>query len=162
MKATGTSSTSFRIWLATFIPGLATTVTAFAQNSGGSKTAALGVGGLVVSLFSTLAKLGHDHGLNKATLAAGASDITAALAPDGQLRADLSKTVSFVENDLPGVKTVVSDVTARVEALEKKVPDLAGIEQIVRTVLSQVLGASMQAQTVTPIPTTLVPPAPPA
>lgn len=154
MKATGTSSTSFRIWLATFIPGLATTVTAFAQNSGGSKTAALGVGGLVVSLFSTLAKLGHDHGLNKATLAAGASDITAALAPDGQLRADLSKTVSFVENDLPGAKTVVSDVTARVEALEKKVPDLAGIEQIVRTVVGQAFASAAPAPVAPATPVT--------
>lgn len=147
MKPTGVTSTSFRVWLATFIPSLAAAVTGFVQNSGGSKDAVLGASGIIAGLLSTLGKLGHDHGINKASIAAAGSDIAAQLPA---LKSDLSTAVGFVENELPGVKGVIDAIGSRVTSLEGKVPDLAGIESIVRTVLSQVLA---------PAP---APPAPPA
>jgi hypothetical protein len=45
---------------------------------------------------------------------------------------------------------VIDGAVARVTALENKVPDLAGIEQIVRTVLSQVLTAPPAAPPLPP------------
>lgn len=153
MKATGTSSTSFRIWLATFVPGLASAVTAITQGGSTSHQAIFGLGGGVLSLVSTLGKLFHDHGLNKASLAAAGSDIAAQLP---QLKADLSKSVSFVEQDLPGVRSVIDSVTSRVTALEAKVPDLAGIEATVRNVVQSIFTATQQAA---PAPTPPLPPA---
>lgn len=160
MKTTGTSSTSFRIWLATFIPGVAATVTAFVQNSGGSKTTILGGAGAIAALFSTLGKLFHDGKLNTATLAAAGSDISAQLP---QIKADISKTVSFVENDLPGVKGVIDDVTKRVSALEAKVPDLGAIENTVRSVISDIFGGHVPAApVVAPVAPVVPPVVPPA
>ena len=140
MKSTGTSSTSFRIWLATFIPALAAAVQAIVTNGTPTHQAVFGLGGGAVALFATLGKLLHDGSLNAATLKAGASDISEALP---SLRLDLSKSVSFIENDVPAFKTLISGVDGRIAALETKVaasvPELPAIEAMVRSVLAELL-----------------------
>lgn len=136
MKATGITSTSFKVWLTTFVPAVAAAAQALLTNGSAIHTAVFGGGGALVALVSTLGKLFHDNGLNKASLAAAGADISKAL-PD--LKADLSTAVSFVENDFPSVKTGLADAQAKIAALEAKVPDLAGIETTVRNVLADVL-----------------------
>ena len=152
MKPTGTSSTSFRIWLATFIPSVAATVTAFTQNSGGSKSAVLGGAGILSALFSTLGKLFHDHGVSIASIQQAGTDVAAQLP---QLKLDASKTAAFIENDVPALKGTIDALTARVAAAEAHVasvvaPDSAAVESVVRKVLGQLA------------PPALAPEAPPA
>lgn len=140
MKKTGITSTSFRVWLATFIPGLLSAIAAILQNGTAAHQAVFGLGGGAVMLFSTLGKLFHDQGLNKATLATAGSDLEKALPA---LRLELSKSVSFIENDLPGAKAFLDGVDGRLKALEAKADlnstDLPAIESIVRKVLSEIL-----------------------
>jgi hypothetical protein len=138
MKTTGVTSTSFRIWLATFVPSVAAAVTAFMQNTGGSKTAVLGGAGIVSALFATLGKLWHDGHLNTATLLAAGSDVAIQLPA---LKSDLSKVGAFVETDLPFLKPAITSVETRVTALESKVvatvgPDVAAITAVVHQVLA--------------------------
>lgn len=143
-KSTGITSTSFRVAAAGFISGLGILITGYVQNTNGEATTAHSLIGGVLALGSVVFKLIHDQGLNKATILAAGSDLGAALP---SLRADLSKAVSFVESDLPGVKTVIDGLGSRVTTLESKVPDLSGIESIVRSVLTDIL-----AKQVTPSP----------
>lgn len=147
-KTTGVTSTSFRVWLATFIPGLASAVTAITTSGSTAHQAIFGLGGGLVALLSTLGKLWHDGKLNEATLANAGSDIAAALP---SLRADLTKAVSFVESDLPGVKGLLSGLEARITAAEGKIgaeiPDIAGIESVVRKVLSEILAGQSKTPT---------------
>jgi hypothetical protein len=135
-KPTGPSSTSFQVWLATFLPGLASAISAILQNGTAAHQAVFGLGGGAVMLGSTIFKLIHDQGLNKATLATAGSDLVKAL-PD--LRLDLSKSVSFIENDVPAFKDLVDGVDGRLKALEAKAPELPAIETMVRSVLSELL-----------------------
>ena len=144
MKSTGVKSTSFQVWLATFVPGVAAAVQAIVTNGTTAHQAIFGLGGGGLALISTLGKLFHDNGLNKASLATAGSDVAAELPT---LKSDLAKAVSSVETDIPAVKTAVDAVTSRVTALETKVPDLAGIEQTVRTVLAQVVLAKPETPT---------------
>lgn len=138
IKSTGVTSTSFRIWAATFIPALLSAVVTFIQPTSTVHQAVFGGGAAGVALLSTLGKLWHDGSLNKATLATAGSDIAAALPT---LRADLSKAVSFVEEDLPGVKVDLTGLASRLTAVEAKVtsavPDAAGIEATIRAVLTE-------------------------
>jgi hypothetical protein len=159
MPTTGTSSVSFRVWLATFLPGLGTAVAGFAQNTNGVRSAAMGGIGLAVSLVSTIFKLLHDKGLHIATIQAAGSDIAAQLP---QLRADLSKTVSFIEQDVPGVQSLLSSLGSRVGTVEARIiPDAKAIEGIVRSVLTSVLAgvqpAVMAGASVPPAPAVAVP-----
>lgn len=139
---TGPKSTSFRVWLATFIPGVAATVTAFVQNTGGVKTTALGIAGASAALLATLGKLFHDSKVTPATIAAGVHDVEAAFPG---ITAAASKVLSFAETDIPGVKGLVADaqshisaVEAHVKEVEAKIPDLSGLEQTIRTVVADV------------------------
>lgn len=140
MKPTGITSTSFRVWLATFIPGLAAAIQALVTNGSTLHTAVFGGGGVLAALFATLGKLWHDGKLNEATLYAAGSDIATALP---SLRDDLSKSVSFIENDVPAFKTLVGGLDGRVGALEAKVvggsTSVADIEAVVRKVLTEIL-----------------------
>ena len=143
MKPTGITSTSFRVWLATFIPGLAAAIQALVTNGSTLHTAVFGGGGVLAALFATLGKLWHDGKLNEATLYAAGSDIAKALP---SLRDDLSKSVSFIENDVPAFKTLVGGLDGRVGALEAKVTaglggstSVADIESVVRKVLTELL-----------------------
>lgn len=138
VKTTGVTSTSFRVWLATFLPGLAAALQAILTDGTPTHQAVFGLGGGAVALFSTLGKLLHDQGLNKASLLAGANDITAALP---ELRLNLSKSVSFIENDVPTLTTVISDLQGKVKALEGTATgaDLVAIEGVVRKVLAELL-----------------------
>ena len=149
---TGPGSTSFAVWLATFLPGLAAAITAVVQNGSTEHSAVVGLGGAGLALVSSITKLLHDKGLHVATIQAAGSDIAAQLP---QLKADLSKTVSFVETDLPGVKGVIDDVTKRVSALEAKVPDLGAIEATVRSVISDAFQGHVPAA---PVAAPVVPP----
>ena len=152
---TGPGSTSFAVWLATFLPGLASGVTALLQHGTPTHTAVFGIGGGVMALVSTLGKLFHDKGLHVATIQAAGSDIAAELP---SLRTDIAKTVAFAETDLPVLKPAIDSVTSRVSALEAKViPDASTIEGIVRNVLTSVLTPAAVAP-VAPV----VPPVPPA
>jgi hypothetical protein len=150
MKTTGTSSTSFRIWLATFVPSVAAAVAGFLQNTNGEKSSVLGGAGIIAALVSTVSKLAHDQGLNKATLLAAGSDITAQLP---QLKLDASKTVSFIESDLPALKGIISDLASRVTTAEAHVtslvaPDITVIESAVRKVLGELAPAPVTAPVV--------------
>lgn len=132
-KATGPSSTSWKIWLATFVTGLASAVTGFVQNTNGIHTTVFSGGGLIVALFATITKLFHDNGLNKGSLAAAGSDIVSAL-PD--LRADIGKVISFAENDFPGASAAIADLEGKYAGLVAKIPDASAIEAIVKEALS--------------------------
>jgi prophage DNA circulation protein len=146
MKPTGITSTSFRIWLATFVPSVAAAITAFAQNSGGSKSAVLGGAGILSALFATLGKLFHDNGLNKASIFAAGSDIAKDLP---ELHLNLDKVLSFAESDFPGLQSDIASLTARITADEQKVvtavPDSAAIEAVVRSVLAGIAPAPVVA-----------------
>ena len=86
--------------------------------------------------------------LHVATIEQAGSDIAAQLP---QLKADLSKTVSFVETDLPGLKAQLAAVDAKVAAVVAPVaPDAAAIEKVVRSVLAGLLPAGPPAPTVPP------------
>lgn len=151
MKPTGVTSTSFRIWLATFIPSVAAAVTAFVQNSGGSKSAVLGGAGIVSALFSTLGKLFHDHGVSIASIQQAGSDIAAQLP---ELKHDASIAAGFVEQEIPGLHSAITDLTTRLTAQEQKVitavPDAAAIESAVRTVLAGIVPPAPVAPVVAP------------
>ena len=138
MKPTGVTSTSFRVWLATFIPSVAAAVTAFVQNSGGSKSAVLGGAGILSALFSTLGKLFHDHGVSIASIQQTAYDIAAQLPA---LKADLSTAVTFAENEAPALKGVIDSLGSRVAAVESGVlpaasTDVAAVTAIVHSILA--------------------------
>lgn len=134
---TGISSTSFQVWLYTFIPGLASALQAILTKGTPTHQAVFGLGGGAVMLFSTLGKLAHDGVFRKATILAGINDVTAAWP---SLSLDLSKSVSFIENDVPVLKTVISGLDGRIVALEAKAgPALPDIEATIRKVLSELL-----------------------
>jgi hypothetical protein len=137
IKATGPSSTSFQVWLATFLPGILSAIQTLIDPTSPTHQAVFGGGGLLLALGSTVFKLLHDQSLNRATLSTVGSDISQALPA---IRKDLSVAVSFVEEDLPGVKGDIAAVQGKIAALEAKyVPDAAGIEQTIRTVLAELL-----------------------
>ena len=124
---TGPGSTSFAVWLVTFLPGLASGVTALLQNGTPTHTAVFGLGGGVVALVSTLGKLLHDKGLHVATIQAGAADIATQLP---QLSRDAAIAAGFVTHDIPGLQ-------ARLDALEAKAaPTVDELRPVVAAVLS--------------------------
>ena len=132
--ATGPKSNSFKIWAATFIPSLVGAVTSFTGNVGGQKATVLGAGACATGLLSTLGKLFHDHGFNVATITAAGSDLVKDLP---ELRLGIDKTISFAEEDFPGLKTALDGLANRVSAVETKTGvDPAAIEAAVRKVLA--------------------------
>ena len=152
---TGPGSTSFAVWLVTFLGGVASAVEGIVTPGTPAHTATYGGVGALVALVSSIAKLMHDKGLHVATIQAAGSDIAAELP---SLRTDIAKTVAFAETDLPVLKPAIDSVTSRVSALEAKViPDASTIEGIVRNVLTSVLTPAAVAP-VAPV----VPPGPPA
>lgn len=156
--ATGPASTSFKVSAAGFIAGIGTLITSYVQNTNGQATNAHAIAGAGLAILSVLGKLAHDHGLNKATIAAAGSEVAAQLPA---LKTDLQKSVAFVENDLPGLKPLIDGVTSRVSALESKIPDRTEIESIIRTVFGQVFAPAVSVATPTPAATP-PPVAPPA
>lgn len=142
IKPTGVTSTSFRIWLATFLPALVSAIATAITPGTDAHQAIFGGGAALVALLSTLGKLAHDGSLNKATLSTAGSDIAAALPT---IRKDLSIATSFVEEDLPGVKGDITSLAARLTTLENKVPDLPNIESTIRQVLSEILAGQPKA-----------------
>ena len=143
---TGPKSNSFKVMSAGVLAGLGPLVQQLVENPKAPNGIVMAAG-LAASTVSVIAKLFHDHGLNKATLAAAGSDIAAALP---QLKADVGTAVSFVEQDFPGVKSFMTSAEARLHALETRVPDLAGIESVVRNVLGNVLAPPPAAAPVAP------------
>jgi hypothetical protein len=142
IKSTGPSSTSFQVWAATFVPGILSAIQALINPTSPTHQAIFGGGGILLALGSTIMKLIHDQGLNKATLSTAGSDIAAALPT---IRKDLSIATSFVEEDLPGVKGDITSLAARLTTLENKVPDLPNIESTIRQVLSEILAGQPKA-----------------
>ena len=142
IKSTGPSSTSFQVWAATFVPGILSAIQALINPTSPTHQAIFGGGGILLALGSTIMKLIHDQGLNKATLSTAGSDIAAALPT---IRKDLSIATSFVEEDLPGVKGDLTTLAARLTTLENKVPDLPNIESTIRQVLSEILAGQPKA-----------------
>jgi hypothetical protein len=137
IKSTGPSSTSFQVWAATFLPGILSAIQTLIDPTSPTHQAVFGGGGLLLALGSTVFKLLHDQSLNKATLSTAGSDISQALPG---LRLDLSKSISFIENDVPALKGVLDGLGTRVAALEAKAgPALPDIEAVVRQVLTEIL-----------------------
>ena len=136
---TGPGSTSFAVWLVTFLGGVASAVEGIVTPGTAAHTATYGGVGALVALASTIAKLFHDKGLHVATIQTAGSDIAAQLP---QLQHDAAIATAFVEQDVPGLK-------ARMDALEAKAasvvaplaPDRAAIETVVRSVLAGVAPA---------------------
>ena len=154
---TGPGSTSFAVWLVTFLGGVASAVEGIVTPGTPAHTATYGGVGALVALVSSIAKLLHDKGIHVATIQAAGSDIAAQLP---QLKSDLATTVSFVENDIPALKGTVDGLTSRVSAVENKAlpaatTDVAAVTSIVHSILGSLAAPPAPA----PAPT---PPAPPA
>lgn len=118
---TGPQSTSFKVWLATFVPSIAGAVTAFTNNVDGSKSATLGVASIAAATVASLGKLFHDQGVHKATIAAAGSEVATQLPA---LKSDLSTAVTFVEQELPSLKGIINDVKSRADSVEARVADI--------------------------------------
>lgn len=118
--STGLGSTSFTVWLSTFIPGLLSLIDAVAQNSSPTHLAVAGAVGAVLTVGSTIAKLLHDKGIHVATIAAAGSDVAAALPG---LRVDLQAVEHFIELDWPASKAVIDDVAGKIASVGKDVED---------------------------------------
>lgn len=142
-STTGPGSTSFAVWIATFVAGLGSAAEGVLTHGTSAHTAVYGAGGVLLTLGSTLGKLVHDKGLHVATIAAAGSDIAAQLP---QLKTDIATAVDFAENKVPGVETALDSVKTRVVALENKVApaastDVAAVTSIVHQVLAAALGS---------------------
>jgi hypothetical protein len=148
---TGPGSTSFFVWVVTFLGGVASAVEGVVTSGTAAHTAVYGGAGVLLALGGTLGKLFHDKGLHVATITAAGSDIAAQLP---QLKTDIATAVGFAEKDVPELQGVIKEITPRVAALEAKIgPDVAAIEVVVRSILAGIG---------TPPPAPVVPPAPAA
>lgn len=127
MKATGITSTSFRLWAATFAPSLGTLVDGLAQKRPASVT----VTAIIGMIVPTATKHLHDLALNNATIANAGSDLATQLP---QLRADLAKTVGFVETDFPAAKSQIEALKSRAEAVEAAVANMPALSVIINAV----------------------------
>lgn len=137
MSNTGIKSASGILTITGIVGGVVSAVEGAVTSGTPEHAAIYGGGGLLVGLVSVVAKLFHDKGIHIATIEQAGSDIAAQLP---QLRTDLSKTVGFIENDVPGMKSLIDSLGSRVSALEAKTaPDLSGIETVVRKVLAEVV-----------------------
>lgn len=159
---TGPGSTSFAVWLVTFLGGVASAVEGIVTPGSAAHTATYGGVGALVALGSTIGKLVHDRGLHVATIQAAGAEFGLELP---KLRSDLSTAVGFAENDVPQLKSVVSSVTDRVGALETKVvpvatTDVAAVTNIVHGILSGL--AQPPVALVAPVPVAPVAVTPPA
>lgn len=128
---TGPGSTSFLVWLSTFVPGLLGAVDAAVTKGTPTHTAVLGLGGAVLALGSSIGKLLHDRGLHIATIQAAGSDVAQALPG---LTADLTQVRSFVEQEWPTSKGVIDEVTRGLGELRSKVESFPDVEELVRAV----------------------------
>jgi hypothetical protein len=144
-------TTSFGLWLATFGTGLAGFIQAIVSPTSTVHDAIFGGGGAAVALFSTLIKLWHDKGLSIATLQAGAHDVAEEWPT---IKTDVEKVISFVENDIPGVKGTLTDIGQRLSALEAKagVP-IADVENALRKLLNTDQTATPTSVGITTTPT---------
>jgi len=113
------------------VAGLGMVVAAFAQNLDNSKTAVSAGAGTVLALGSIVAKLFHDKGVNVATIQNAGSDFAAALP---SLTSDLTSVKTFIENEWPASKAVLTEATGKVGALETRVAAIPGLPQIVQAV----------------------------
>ena len=153
---TGPGSTSFAVWLVTFLGGVASAVEGIVTPGTAAHTATYGGVGALVALVSSIAKLLHDKGIHVATIQAAGSDIAAQLP---QLKSDLATTTSFAENDIPALKGTIDGLTSRVSAVENKAlpvatTDVAAVTSIVHSILGSLAAPPAPA----PVPP-VVPPA---
>lgn len=126
--------------VAALTAGLGTAVAGFVQNQGGVKEATMGIAGLAVAGVSTVAKQLKDGKVDAATVEAAGSDLTKQLP---SLRADLANVASFVETEWPASKTLISDLSTRVAAVETRAAaTVSSIEPTVRSVLTAALAAT--------------------
>lgn len=160
--ATGPKSTSFKFSLGGVIAGLGTLITGLVQNPDALKNGAgavtdvrTAVGAAIVAV-SVAAKLIHDNGFNKASIAAAGNEVAEALP---NIKSDLSKAASLVEIDFPSLKTdfdtFKTDISSHLSSVEDRVTSVTGItpqmiEDAVRHIMS---GAVPIAPPATP-PTT--------
>jgi hypothetical protein len=150
--ATGPKSTSFKLSAAGIVTGIGTLITGLVQNPNALSSGAgavtdvrTAIGAAVVAI-SVAAKLFHDNGFNKASIAAAGSEVADALPG---IKTDLDKAAGLVESDFPALKGVVNTLEAHVTALETKAAATVGVtpeqvEDAVRKILA----------TVVPIPVT--------
>lgn len=159
--ATGPKSTSFivagtggAVGFGTLLSGLLndpTKITALQAQVNQTRT---WVGGAIVAICAAF-KLIHDHGLNKATLAAAGQDIDAKLP---ELRTGIAKTLDFIETEVPGIRNLVNDVNTRVSSVEStvattaaKIPDEAALLAAAKQSLADLI-ASRQPAAPAPAP----------
>lgn len=159
---TGPGSTSFTVWLVTFLGGVASAIEGIVTPGTPAHTATYGAVGGIVALFATIAKLFHDKGLHVATIQAAGSDIATQLGPNGAVRADLTSAIQFIESDVPAIHGFISDLMARVEAVEQKAApivttDVEAVKGIVHSILTGI-AAPAPVPPVTNVVTTEVPP----
>lgn len=154
---TGPQSTSFKVAAGGFFTGLLTMASSFINNPDATVSSAqaavtdgrLAVGG-AVALFSLLGKLYHDHGLNAATANSGGAAIAAAFPA---VEANAKNAVTAIEQVIPGLRSAISDATARVSKVEAAIAapvqaavvDATQVEAVVNRVLAQKLGTAPAA-----------------
>lgn len=134
---TGPKSTSFQVWAAGALPGLATL--AHGLFTGGSLSQRISqiVAGSGLTGVSSAFKLLHDSGVHQATISQAGSDIAKDIP---ELKFNIDKVLGFAEADFPGLQGGLSSLEARITAQEQKVvtavPDAAAVEAVVRRVLA--------------------------
>lgn len=159
--ATGPKSTSFKLTLAGIVSGLGTLITGLVQNPDALKNGAsavtdvrTAVGSLLV-VGSVAAKLFHDNGFNKATIAAAGTDLMKELP---SIKSDLGKAAGLVESDFPSLKSDFTDfetaTTGKISELEGKITSLTGLTpQMVEDAVRHILASAQPVAPATP-PTT--------
>ncbi|MEM0142418.1 MAG: hypothetical protein QXL94_00490 [Candidatus Parvarchaeum sp.] len=133
-KITGPTSLSTGVWFTTTATGVASFIQSILSNGSSVHTAVFGGGGLLISMFATVAKLFHDRGIHMSTIQAAGEDVLKEWDP---LKNDIATVISFAENDVPGVKTIVNDVKTRIDALEQKVNG-SSLDEALRKYFQQV------------------------
>jgi hypothetical protein len=147
--ATGPKSVSFRLSATGIVSGLGTMITGLVQNPNALNNAAsavtdvrTAVGALIVAV-SIAAKLFHDNGLNKATLAAAGNEMASALPG---IKADLSNAATLVGSDFPLLKesfvAFQTDVTTQLSNVENHIASITGVTpQMVEDAVRKILAA---------------------
>lgn len=148
--ATGPKSVSFKLSAAGILTGLGTLLTGLLHNP---NTVSNGVNavtdvraaiGAALVAISVAAKLFHDNGFNKATIAAAGSELASELP---NIKADLGKAAGLVESDFPALKNAFdnfhADVIQHLQGVDSRIGGLTGltpqmVEDAVRKILAGV------------------------
>lgn len=155
--ATGPKSVSFKLSAAGILTGLGTLITGLVQNPNGLGNIASAVTdvrtavGAAVVAISVAAKLFHDNGFNKATIAAAGNELASALPG---IKSDLSNAANLVQSDFPALKsdftTFQGDVETHLASIESRMTSITGITpQLIEEAVRKILAGNAQAN-VTP------------